>query len=99
MKKTILILAVALTTVTASAAELLEGIVVRVGDRIITRTQYERRLADIYADIERSSPPDQHADLRKAARETLVDELVFGLELRDRAQHTVEELSEGYMRD
>jgi parvulin-like peptidyl-prolyl isomerase len=99
MKKTILILAVALTTVTASAAELLEGIVVRVGDRIITRTQYERRLADIYADIERSSPPDQHADLRKAARETLVDELVGELLIKDRADQIGVTVTEAELAD
>jgi parvulin-like peptidyl-prolyl isomerase len=85
MKKTILILAFALTTVTASAAELLEGIVVRVGDRIITRTQYQRRLHDIYAEIDRTAPPEKASDARKTARENLVNELISELLIKDRA--------------
>jgi peptidyl-prolyl cis-trans isomerase SurA len=99
MKKTILILAVALTTVTASAAELLEGIVVRVGDRIITRTQYERRLNDIYADIERSTPPEQASQVRQTARENLVNELVSELLIKDRADHLGVTISDAELAD
>ena len=99
MKKTILILAVALTTVTASAAELLEGIVVRVGDRIVTRTQYERRLNDIYADIERTAPPEQVAELRKTARENLVNEFVSELLIKDRADHLGVTISDAELAD
>ena len=99
MKKTILILAVALTTVTASAAELLEGIVVRVGDRIVTRTQYERRLHDIYADIERTAPPEQVAELRKTARENLVNEFVSELLIKDRADHLGVTISDAELAD
>lgn len=84
MKKTILAIAIALTSVTASA-ELLEGIVVRVGDRIITRTQYERRLNDLYREIEQSAPADQQAELRQKARESLVNELISDLLIKDRA--------------
>jgi len=83
MKKTILAIIVALTSVTASA-ELLEGIVVRVGDRIVTRTQYERRLRDMNADIE-NAPADRRAALREEARKTLVDELISELLIKDRA--------------
>jgi parvulin-like peptidyl-prolyl isomerase len=85
MKKTILCTVLALTAVTASAAELLEGIVVRVGDRIITRTQYERRLRDQYAEIERSAPPDRRAALREEARLSLTNELISELLIKDRA--------------
>ncbi|HEX8618121.1 MAG TPA: peptidylprolyl isomerase [Thermoanaerobaculia bacterium] len=84
MKKTLLFIALALTTVTASA-ELVEGIVVRVGDRIITRTQYERRLKDTFTQIERSAPADQVSKLREQARATLVDELISELLVKDRA--------------
>ena len=85
MKKIILSTALALTAVTASGAELLEGIVVRVGDRIITRTQYERRLRDTYNEIERTAPADQRAALREDARKTLVNELISELLIKDRA--------------
>jgi parvulin-like peptidyl-prolyl isomerase len=85
MKKTILILALALTSVTASATEVLEGIVVRVGDRIVTRTQYERRLRDIYGEIERTAPRERAAAAKEEARSSLVNELISELLIKDRA--------------
>jgi peptidyl-prolyl cis-trans isomerase SurA len=89
MKKTVLIAVLALTTVltpvTASAAELLEGIVVRVGDRIVTRTQYERRLRDMFADVDRSAPASRAAELKETARKTLVNEMISELLIKDRA--------------
>lgn len=85
MKKIILCTALALTSVTASAAELLEGIVVRVGDRIITRTQYERRLRDQFAEIDRSAPADRRAALREQTRLGLTNELINELLIKDRA--------------
>ncbi len=84
MKKTILTIALVLTSVTASA-EVVEGIVVRVGDRIITRTQYDRRLKDMYAQIERGAPADQVSKLRQEARAGLVNELISELLIKDRA--------------
>ncbi|HEX8254308.1 MAG TPA: peptidylprolyl isomerase [Thermoanaerobaculia bacterium] len=84
MKKIFLFLALTLTSVSASA-ELLEGIVVRVGDRIITRTQYERRLRDMYSEIDRTAPPERASALRKEARESLLEELVSELLIKDRA--------------
>jgi peptidyl-prolyl cis-trans isomerase SurA len=89
MKKTVLIAIVALTSVltpvTASAAELLEGIVVRVGDRIVTRTQYERRLRDMFTDIDRSAPAGRTAELKESARKSLVNEMISELLIKDRA--------------
>ncbi len=84
MKKTLLFIALALTTVTASA-ELVEGIVVRVGDRIVTRTQYERRLKDMFTQIERNAPADQASKLREQTRANLVNELISELLVKDRA--------------
>ena len=78
MKKTILILILALSTVSASAAQVLEGIVVRVGDRIITRTQYERRLRDLFAEIDAAGRPEQAPAARDTARKNLVNELIGG---------------------
>jgi parvulin-like peptidyl-prolyl isomerase len=85
MKKTIFSLAFALIAVTASAAEVLEAVVVRVGDRIVTRTQYERRLRETYNEIEHTAPPEQRAALKEKARTSLVDELVSELLIKDRA--------------
>ncbi len=85
MKKIILIAILALTTVSASAAELLEAIVVRVGDRIITRTQYERRLRDMYAEIDHNAPADRKAAMKEAARLGLTNELISELLIKDRA--------------
>lgn len=85
MKKTILLIAIALSSLSASAAEILEGIVIRVGDRIITRTQYERRLRDGYAEIEQNVRPEQAAAAREELRKRLAEELVSELLIRDRA--------------
>jgi peptidyl-prolyl cis-trans isomerase SurA len=85
MKKTILLIAIALSSLSASAAEVLEGIVIRVGDRIITRTQYERRLRDGFAEIEQNVRPEQAAAAREELRKRLADELVSELLIRDRA--------------
>jgi peptidyl-prolyl cis-trans isomerase SurA len=85
MKKTILLIAIALSSLSASAAEILEGIVIRVGDRIITRTQYERRLRDGYAEIEQNVRPEQAPAAREELRKRLADELVSELLIRDRA--------------
>lgn len=85
MKKTLLTAVLVLTASAASAAQLLEGIVVRVGDRIVTRTQYERRLRDIYREIEATAAPTEQAAHKTRARQNLVNELVSELLLRDRA--------------
>jgi parvulin-like peptidyl-prolyl isomerase len=84
MKKTILVSLLALTTVSASAAQVLEGIVVRVGDRIITRSQYERRLQDALKDTERVDP-SQRAEAQQLVRKELVNELINELLIKDRA--------------
>lgn len=85
MKKTIYTLAVSLLAVTASAGEVLEAVVVRVGDRIVTRTQYERRLRETLNEIEHTAPPAQRAELKEKAKQGLVDELVSELLIKDRA--------------
>ena len=84
MKKTILATVITLTAVSASA-ELLEGIVVRVGDRIVTRTQYERRLRDTFADIQQNAAPESVAQLKEQASKNLVNDMISELLLKDRA--------------
>lgn len=85
MKKSFLALAILLTASTASAAQLLEAIVVRVGDRIITRTQYERRLRERFMEIEQTSEKDKVAEMKTQARQELVNELISELLIKDRA--------------
>ena len=103
MKKIILTVALALTTalttVTASAAELLEAIVVRVGDRIITRTQYERRLRDMYADIDHNAPADRKAAMKETARANLTNELISELLIKDRADRLSITVTDAELKD
>lgn len=85
MKKTVLALSLVLAASTASAAQLLEGIVIRVGDRIVTRTQYDRRLRERLAEIDQTVEAGKIAAAKEEARSTLVNELVSELLIRDRA--------------
>ncbi len=84
MKKIILLTAIALASVSASA-EVLEGIVVRVGDRIVTRTQYERRLQEGFKEIDGTVRPEQAPAAREELRKHLIDDLISELLIRDRA--------------
>lgn len=68
-----------------SAAEVVEAIVARVGDRIITRTQYLARFADADADIARSAPPAEAAARREQLKRDLLNEMLSELLLKDRA--------------
>lgn len=99
MKKTILTLAFALTTLSASAAQLLEAVVVRVGDRIITRTQYDRRLRDVYTEIEQTAPPEQVASAKQNARATIVDDMISELLIKDRADRLGITVTDAEVRD
>jgi parvulin-like peptidyl-prolyl isomerase len=84
-KKLAFALVVALATVPLVAAEMVEGIVARVGDRIITRTQYAHRLHDGLSEIEKSAPPDQVAARKEEFRKGLMNDLLSELLLKDRA--------------
>ena len=99
MKRTILLTAFALSTLSASAAQLLEGIVIRVGDRIVTRTQYERRLRDAVNEIEQTVPAAEVAAAKAAMRQRMTDELVNELLLRDRADRLGITISDAEMKD
>ena len=86
MKKTVITLAITLAAAGAFAAQMIESIVVRVGDRIITRSQYEKRLRDAYAETEQSgAPADQIAARKQEVRKNLVDDLINELLIKDRA--------------
>lgn len=85
MKKTFLALILTAVALPAAAADLIEAIVVRVGDRIITRTQYVRRLYDAMKEIEQTTPPDQVAARKEELRKNLLNDLIAELLIKDRA--------------
>lgn len=98
MKRTLIALSVALTAVTASA-EILEGIVVRVGDRIITRTQYERRLRETLAEIDRAATVVDAPRLKEEARKNLINEMISELLIKDRADRIGITITSAEMKD
>ncbi len=87
MKKTVLLATLLSVCITTSAsAEIIEAIVVRVGDRIITRTQYDARLSEAYAEIDQlSSSPEEAARRKETLRAELLDTLLSELLIKDRA--------------
>ncbi len=85
MKKTILAFCLTITAGSLSAAQIIEAVVVRVGDRIITRSQYERRLRDTFNEIAQTNPAEQIATKQAEARKRLTDELINELLIKDRA--------------
>ena len=99
MKKSILALIVALVAVSASAADVIEAIVIRVGDRIITRTQYQKRLNDALTEIAQSVPADQLSAKREEIRKNLVNELVGEMLIKDRADRLGITVTEGDLKE
>ena len=85
MKKLVLALTLTFAAMSLSAAQVVEAIVLRVGDRIITSTQYARRLKDAYAEIEQTSTPDQIASKKAEFKKNLLDEMISELLIKDRA--------------
>jgi parvulin-like peptidyl-prolyl isomerase len=104
MKKTILALAITLSAATLSAAQLLEAIVIRVGDRVVTRTQYARRLHDAGAEIEQTATsPAEVASKKAEMRKNLSNDLIAELLIKDRADRlgitvTPDEIKEALVR-
>lgn len=85
MKKSILAVFVALVAVSATAAQVVEAIVIRVGDRIVTRTQYEKRLRDAYNEAEQSTAAPQLSARREEIRKGMVEEMIGEMLIKDRA--------------
>lgn len=103
MKKLTLAITLALAATTAGAADLVEAIVVRVGDRIITRSQYEKRLGDLYREIEQTTPPGQIDERKQRVRAELIDDLINELLIKDRADRigitvTQDEINDAILR-
>lgn len=85
MKKLLLVITLTLAAASLSASQIVEAIVLRVGDRIITSTQYAKRLRDGYAEIDQTSTPDQVAAKKAEFKKALLDELISELLIKDRA--------------
>lgn len=104
MKKTILALAITATAATLTAAQLVEAIVIRVGDRVVTRTQYARRLHDGFTEIEQTSTsPAEVATKKEELRKNLSTDLIAELLIKDRADRlglnvTADELKDAMTR-
>lgn len=84
MRKTLLALIVLFLPALA-AAEVVEAIVARVGDRIITRSQYLNRLEDGFDEIERTSLPAEVATRKTTFRKNLLNEMLSEVLIKDRA--------------
>lgn len=87
MKKTTLAIAATLTLLAgAASAEIVEALVARVGDRIITRTQYADRLRAAENEISRAGgTPEETAARLQRTRTGLLDEMLEELVIKDRA--------------
>jgi parvulin-like peptidyl-prolyl isomerase len=86
MKKTAIILALAASATALTAANLVEAIVIRVGDRIITRTQYTKRLHDGFNEIEQTTTSANDVAAKKAElQKALTNDLIAELLIKDRA--------------
>jgi len=86
MKKTILALVLTASASTLTAAQLVEAIVIRVGDRVVTRTQYVKRLKDGFTEIEQTNTsPADIASKKEEMRKSLTNDLIAELLIKDRA--------------
>jgi len=85
MKKALLPLAIAAFAGSLSAAEVVEAIVIRVGDRVVTRTQYVKRLHDGFNEIEQTSQAAEVAAKKEEFRKNLTNDLISELLIKDRA--------------
>ncbi len=87
MKKTIalsFVFILAASALPLQAAEVVEAVVIRVGDRIITRTQYQRRLREGLAEMEQNAGADSQ-EKRAAFKQNLITEMTSELLIKDRA--------------
>ncbi len=84
MKKLIIGLALAAAAATVQA-EVVEAVLARVGDRIVTRSQYEQRLEAGLAEIAGTVPPAEVAERQAEFRKKLLDEMLAEVLIKDRA--------------
>jgi parvulin-like peptidyl-prolyl isomerase len=83
--KALLITGILVFIPTLASAETVEAIIARVGDRIITRSQYLGRLRAEYVEIERTVEPAAVAARKEAVRKNLLHEMLSEVLIKDRA--------------
>lgn len=99
MKKATFLLALTLVASAANAAQLVEAIVVRVGDRILTRTQYAKRLSEGYNEIDQTAAPAEVAAKKAALKKDLLNDIIAELLIKDRADRIGLAVTESDMKD
>ncbi len=99
MKKTLIALAIAASAATLTAAQVVESIVVRVGDRIVTRTQYMKRLQDGYTEITQTTPADKVEAKKAEFKKELINDLISELLIKDRADRLDLNVTDAEMKD
>ncbi len=99
MKKTLIALAIAASASTLMAAQVVESIVIRVGDRIVTRTQYLKRLQDGYTEISQTTPPEKMAARREEFKKNLLNDLISEMLIKDRADRLGLTVTDAEMKD
>lgn len=85
MKRALFAFMIASAAISASATQIVEAVVIRVGDRIITRTQYLKRLHDGLNEIEQTAQPSEVAAKTAEFRKNLINDLIAELLIKDRA--------------
>src|SRR5438128_1991992 len=99
MKKALLALLVAGFAVSAMAADVVEAIVIRVGDRVVTRTQYMKRLQDGLTEIEHTVQPPEMNAKKEDFKKNLTNDLISELLIKDRADRLNLSISSDELRD
>jgi len=99
MKRIVSATLIALAASTLGAAELVEAIVVRVGDRVVTRTQYAQRLRDGITELEQTAPADKLAARKDELKKAMVNDLIAELLIKDRADRLGLTISEAEIKD
>src|SRR5260370_31837263 len=99
MKRTLISLAFVAVAGTATAAQVVEAIVIRVGDRIITRTQYVKRLHDGITEIEQTVQPADINARKDEFRKNLTNDLISELLIKDRADRLNLSVSSDELKD
>lgn len=99
MKRIALTLLLLVAAVPLAAGEVIEAVIARVGDRVITRSQYLARLNDGLQEIEKSVPPAERAAQQTAFRTRLLDEMIAELLIKDRADRLGLAISEQELRE
>ncbi len=99
-RKALTLLAVLLLSASAASAEVVEAIVARVGDRIITRSQYQNRLRDGYSEIDKTSKtPADVEERKKKLKDQLLQDMLDELLIKDRADRLGITVSDAELRD